>query len=81
MMNSFENTKNTQGPSSTAAAADAINEELRRTTEAEEKNIEEYIQEMSKLTKVMIETTLLQKNVNKTIKEDFRSCKNLWTPL
>ena len=49
--------------------ADAATEEIRQATAAEEKNMEEYIQTMSKLMKAMIETTLLQKNVNMTIKE------------
>ena len=62
-------TGNTQDPGCTVVGADATTEEIRQTTAAEEKNIEEYIQMMSNDIKAMIETTLLQKNVNMTIKE------------
>ena len=65
MMNEFVNT---QDQSSSAAGTDATNEELSRWTAPEEMNIEKYIQTMDKLIKAMVQSTLLQKNVNKTIK-------------
>ena len=66
MVNEFVNT---QDLSSSAAGADATTEELSRTTAPEEKNIEKYIQTMDKLIKAMVQSTLLQKNVNKIIKD------------
>ena len=65
-MNEFVNTED---QSSCAAGADATNEELSRSTAPEEKNTEKYIQTMDKLIKAMVQSTLLQKNVNKTIKD------------
>ena len=62
-------TKNTQESSSTTAVAEVETDEIRAVTAADEKNTEEYIQTMSKLIKAMIEITLLQRNVNMTIKE------------
>ena len=78
MMNEFVNTEDL---SSSAAGADATTEELSQKTEPEERNIEKYIQTMDKLIKAMVQSTLLQKNVNKTIKDGPRRCKKLWTPL
>ena len=49
--------------------ADATTEETRQRPAAEEKNIEEYIETMSKLINAMIQTTLYQKNINMTIKD------------
>ena len=60
---------NTQDLSSSAAGDDATTEELSRPTAPEEKNIEKHIQTMDKLIKAMVQFTLLQKNVNKTIKD------------
>ena len=65
-MNEFVNI---QDQSSSAVGADATNEELSRSTAPEEKNIEKYIQTMDKLIKAMVQSTLLQKNVNKTMKD------------
>ena len=56
MMNEFVNT---QDQSSSAAGADATNEELSRSTAPKEKNIEKYIQTMDKLIKAMVQFTLL----------------------
>ena len=68
MMTNF-NTGKTQDSSSTAVGADATTEEMRQRTAAEEKNIEEYIETMSKLIKAMIQTTLYLKTINMTIKD------------
>ena len=62
-------TENTQDPDNTAAGAVVTTKEIRQTTAAEEKNMEEYIQTMSKLIKAMMKTTLTQKNVKLTTKE------------
>ena len=68
MMNTLT-TKNTQASSSTTAGTEAETDEIRQVTATEKKNTEGYIQTISKLIKAMIETTLLQRNVNMTIKE------------
>ena len=58
-----------QDLSSSAAGADATTEEFSLTTAPKEKNIEKNIQTMDKLIKAMVQPTLLQNNVNKTIKD------------